>query len=131
MKRRIQFDGSGVRKTVLQLAGFVKAQTAPLRRVRERGIFHLTHRCHNRTFLLKFARDRDAYRAKLREHLHQFHMVLLDYCLTSNHVHVLVDAEERLEVWTESLATGCNSFVEKIQPLIFELSFILSRSQSA
>jgi hypothetical protein len=25
------------------------------------GVFHVTHRCHNRTFLLKFARDRDAY----------------------------------------------------------------------
>jgi len=64
----------------------------------EGGVFHLTHRCHNRAFLLKFARDRDAYRAKLREHLHQFDMALLDYCLTSNHVHLLVDAEERLEV---------------------------------
>ena len=27
------------------------------------GVFHLTHRCHNRAFLLKFARDRDAYRS--------------------------------------------------------------------
>ena len=84
----------------------------------EGGVFHLTHRCHNRAFLLKFARDRNAYRARLREHLHQFDMALLDYCLTSNHVHLLVDAEERLEVWTESLAVGSNSFVEKIQPLI-------------
>ena len=29
----------------------------------------MTHRCHNRAFLLKFARDREAYRAKMREHL--------------------------------------------------------------
>ena len=36
------------------------------------GVFHLTHRCHNRAFLLKVARDRDAYRAKGREHLRQF-----------------------------------------------------------
>jgi hypothetical protein len=49
------------------------------------GIFHLTHRCHNRAFLLKFARDRDAYRAKVREHLQQFDVALLDYWLTSNH----------------------------------------------
>ena len=62
------------------------------------GVFHLTHRCHNRAFLLKFARDRDAYRAKLREQLARFEVALLDYCLTSNHVHLLVDAEERLEV---------------------------------
>jgi len=62
------------------------------------GVFHLTHRCHNRAFLLKFARDRDAYRAKAREHLRQFDVSVLDYCVTSNHVHLLVDASERLEV---------------------------------
>ena len=62
------------------------------------GIFHLTHRCHNRSFLLKFARDRDAYRSKLREHLRGFDVALLDYCVTANHVHLLVDAAERLEV---------------------------------
>ena len=33
----------------------------------EGGIFHVTHRCHNQAFLLKFARDRDAHREKLRE----------------------------------------------------------------
>ena len=64
----------------------------------EGGVFHLTHRCHNRAFLLRFARDRDAYRAKLREHLARFEVAWLDYCLTSNHVHLLVDAEERMEV---------------------------------
>ena len=65
------------------------------------GVFHLTHRCHNRAFLLKFARDRDAYRAKVREHLRQFDVSVLDYCVTSNHVHLLVDASERLEAWAE------------------------------
>lgn len=48
------------------------------------GIFHLTHRCHNRSFLLKFARDRDAYQVKLREGLQHLDVVLLDSCLTSN-----------------------------------------------
>ena len=43
------------------------------------GIFHVTHRCHNRDFLLKFALDRDGYRAKLREHLPPFEVALLDY----------------------------------------------------
>jgi putative transposase len=62
------------------------------------GIFHLTHRCHNHTFLLKFARDRDAYRTKLREHLLRFKVSILDYCVTCNHVHLLVDAAERVEV---------------------------------
>jgi putative transposase len=62
------------------------------------GIFHVTHRCHNRAFLLKFARDRDLYRELLREQLHEFDVSLLDYCLTSNHVHLLLDAEDRLEI---------------------------------
>jgi REP-associated tyrosine transposase len=62
------------------------------------GIFHVTHRCHNRAFLLKFARDRDAYRAILREQLESFKVWLLDYCVTSNHVHLLLDAEDRLQI---------------------------------
>ena len=62
------------------------------------GIFHITHRCHNRAFLLKFARDRDVYRKKVREHLRQFDVHLLDYCVTSNHVHLLMDTRERSEL---------------------------------
>jgi len=69
-------------------------------------VFHLTHRCHNRAFLLKFACDRNAYRAKLREHLQQHQLWLLDYCLTSNHVHLLVDAPERgqISAWMQTAA---------------------------
>ena len=62
------------------------------------GIFHLTHRCHNRAFLFRFARDRDAYRAKVWEHLKEFEISILDYCITSNHTHFLVDAEDRSEI---------------------------------
>jgi len=65
---------------------------------REGGIFHVTHRCHNRAFLLRFACDRDGYREKLREHVKKYEVWLLDYCVTSNHVHLLLDAEERLEL---------------------------------
>jgi hypothetical protein len=46
----------------------------------------VTHRCHNREFLLKFARDREDYRPKLCEHLTDFDVALLDYCLTSRKV---------------------------------------------
>jgi len=72
------------------------ARANPLRG--DGGIFHLTHRCHNRAFLLKFARDRDAYRAKVREQVRQFDLAVLECCVRSNHVHLLVDARERLEV---------------------------------
>ena len=47
---------------------------------------------------MKFARDRDAYRAILRQQLEEFEVWLLDYCLTSNHVHLLLDVEDRLQV---------------------------------
>ena len=62
------------------------------------GIFHVTHRCHDRQYLLKFARDRNAYRAKLLEYVDQFDLSILDYCLTSNHVHLLLDTPERNEL---------------------------------
>ena len=48
--------------------------------------FHLTHRCHNRSFLLKFARDRDLYRGMLRERARIHAVSLLGYSLTCNHL---------------------------------------------
>ena len=35
-------------------------------------VYHLTHRCHDRRFLFKFARDGNAYRMKLREGVERF-----------------------------------------------------------
>ena len=58
-------------------------------------IFHITHRCHDRSFLLKFAKDRSLYREMLRELLDRFGIPLLGYCLTSNHVHLLMVSPER------------------------------------
>jgi putative transposase len=57
-------------------------------------IYHLTHRCHNRNFLLRFAKDRSQYRERLRLALKRFRVSLLGYCLTSNHTHLLVTAKE-------------------------------------
>ena len=61
-------------------------------------IYHLTHRCHNRQFLLRFAHDKNAYRKKLREAVSEFELALLDYCQTSNHVHLLAFAEETEQI---------------------------------
>jgi hypothetical protein len=36
---------------------------------------------------MKFARDRDGYQAKVREHVQPFDVAALDYCVASNHVH--------------------------------------------
>jgi len=55
-------------------------------------LYHLTHRCHNRSFLLRFAVDRNAYRRRLRIVTHRFRVSLLNYAITSNHTHLLATA---------------------------------------
>ena len=58
-------------------------------------VCHLTHRCHNRSFLLRFAAYRNEYRRRLRSAAEQFRVPLLDYCITSNHTHLLTAAPNR------------------------------------
>ncbi len=53
-------------------------------------VWHLTHRCHEKTFLLKFARDRQRYLRWLFEAKKRFGLCVLDYMVTSNHIHLLV-----------------------------------------
>ena len=53
-------------------------------------IWHITHRCHQRKFLLKFARDRRRYLHWLFEARKRFGLCVLDYMVTSNHVHLLI-----------------------------------------
>ena len=53
-------------------------------------VWHLTHRCHERSFLLKFARDRRRWLAWLYEARRRFRVCVLNYSVTCNHVHVLV-----------------------------------------
>ena len=57
-------------------------------------ICHLTHRCHDRSFLLRFACDRSEYRERLREASREFMVSLLNYCLTSNHTHTIAIESE-------------------------------------
>ena len=53
-------------------------------------VWHITHRCHKREFLLKFARDRRRWRHWLFEARKRFGLRVLNYIVTSNHVHLLV-----------------------------------------
>ena len=57
-------------------------------------VYHLTHRCHNGSFLFKFARDRTEYRRRLREAVKRFRISLLTYSITSNHIHLFVRAQD-------------------------------------
>jgi REP element-mobilizing transposase RayT len=53
-------------------------------------VWHLTHRCHKREFLLRFARDRERWLQWLYQAKRRYGLTVLDYCVTSNHVHLLV-----------------------------------------
>lgn len=50
-------------------------------------IWHLTHRCHRRDFLLKFVRDRRRWRHWLFQARKRFGLCVLNYIVTSYHVH--------------------------------------------
>jgi putative transposase len=51
--------------------------------------WHITHRCHKREFLLKFARDRRRWLEILLEATKRYGLVVLNYMVTSNHIHLL------------------------------------------
>jgi len=53
-------------------------------------VWHLTHRCHKGEFLLKFVKDRRRWIHWLFEAKKRYGLVILDYTVTSNHIHLLV-----------------------------------------
>ena len=53
-------------------------------------VWHITHRCHQKAFLLKFVHDRACYLRWLFEARKRFGLCVLNYMVTSNHVHLLV-----------------------------------------
>jgi len=53
-------------------------------------IYHLTHRCHNGAFFLGFDVVRNEYRRRLWKAVRQFRILMLNYCITSNHTHLLL-----------------------------------------
>lgn len=52
-------------------------------------IWHITHRCHKKEFLLKFHRDKLLWMCWLREAKRRFGLVILNFMITSNHVHLM------------------------------------------
>ena len=61
----------------------------------EGRLYHLTHRCHNRSYFLRFARDRDSYRDWLREGVRRHGVAVYGYTVTSNHTHVVAEVDSR------------------------------------
>jgi len=53
-------------------------------------IWHITHRCHRKEFLLKFSKYRERCIAGLFEAKKRYGLCVLNYVVTSNHIRLLV-----------------------------------------
>jgi REP-associated tyrosine transposase len=52
--------------------------------------WHITHRCHKKEFLLRFKKDKRTWLKWLSRAKKAFRLPILDYVITSNHIHLLV-----------------------------------------
>ena len=66
-------------------------------------IWHITHRCHRRQFLLKFAKDRKRWLQWLFEARRRYGLAVLNYTVTSNHIHLLVSDQKGADVIPRSI----------------------------
>ncbi len=70
-------------------------------------IWHITHRCHKKEFLLKFAKDRKNWLRWLFEARKRHRLCVLNYVVTSNHIHLLVkDGKESAIAKSMQLIAG-------------------------
>ena len=73
-------------------------------------IWHVTHRCHEKSFLLKFERDRRRWCHWLYIATRRHGLTVLNYIATSNHVHLLVADQGYGEIARSmQLIAGCTA----------------------
>lgn len=65
--------------------------------------WHITHRCHKREFLLKFSKDRNNWLYWLFQARKKYGLGILNYTVTSNHVHLVVFDRNKPNVISNSL----------------------------
>ena len=61
-------------------------------------VWHLTHRCHRKQFLLRLAEDRRTWVRWLYAARRRYGLCVLDYAVTSNHIHLVVRDQGRGEI---------------------------------
>jgi REP element-mobilizing transposase RayT len=66
-------------------------------------IWHITHRCHRKEFLLKFYKDRARWLHWLVEARRRYGLAVLNYIVTSNHIHLLVSDQKGAGVIPSSI----------------------------
>ncbi len=66
-------------------------------------IWHITHRCHKREFLLKFAKDRKRWLQWLFESKKRYGLPILNYAVTSHHIHLFVVGDGDRDIIPKSI----------------------------
>lgn len=66
-------------------------------------VWHITHRCHKKEFLLKFVRDRRRWMEWLFEAKKRYGLCILNYMVTSNHIHLLVADNGKRDIIPKSV----------------------------
>jgi len=66
-------------------------------------VWHITHRCHKKEFLLKFGRDRRLWIKWLFEAKKRYGTSILNYMVTSNHIHLLVSDDGNRDTIPKSI----------------------------
>jgi putative transposase len=66
-------------------------------------VWHITHRCHKREFLLKFARDQRRWLQWLFEAKKRLGTSILNYTVTSNHIHLIIKDDKGEEVIPQTM----------------------------
>jgi len=97
-------------------------------------VWHITHRCHKKEFLLKFDKDKKRWIYWLFEAKKRYGLCVLNCMVTSNHIHLLVYEAKagtipyclliwnkkrkswiREPDWSNSIAIGSEAFVNEIK----------------
>jgi REP element-mobilizing transposase RayT len=64
----------------------------------DNACYHITHRCHNREFLFQHKKYRRFYLRHLFEMQKRYGIDVLDYIVTSNHIHLLISSRKGVRI---------------------------------
>ena len=66
-------------------------------------IYHITHRCHDKDYLLKFSYEKKRYLYWLKRCVEKYLLKVITYCITDNHIHLLVHPKNDDQVIATSM----------------------------
>ena len=66
-------------------------------------IYHITHRCHDKDYLLKFSYEKKRYLYWLKRCVEKLSLKVINYCITDNHIHLLIHPKTDGQVIAKSM----------------------------